>query len=136
MQRIEFVDHELRCPRTGRLANARYVRAEEGVRVLLSRAGARDWSDRAAKQRNKDLAVRSILHETAHHVWAEQIRAGRREQLETGFVEALRRHAIPTRGSVEELFAVEAAKYLFAPARYSAVRPHLAVFFGRLYNRQ
>ncbi len=127
---IEFTNRRIRSSRReSGFANGLY-HPTEGL-VELSRAAARDWSDRANKQ-NRKLALKTLWHEIAHHVWFRDFEAKGDQNLKLRrlWATALDADKIAVPGLERtERFAELFAEYMEDPETFVDSHPNVGAFY-------
>ena len=129
LHHLEFVNRKIYSePPDARLANGQYHWPQRYVE--LSRVAARNWSN-TADELNHRLALQTIWHELAHHVWFEDaVRPGAKMRLRGLWESALESDSIEVpQHQRTERFAEMFGEYMSDPALFRENRPHLADFY-------
>ena len=124
--RLEFVNDKIPVENQPR-AFANGICRRSPARIELSRASARNWSD-LADEENRRLALRTLWHEVAHHVWFEDFEA--KGGLPGLWAKALADDKIDVPGRDRmERFAELFAEYMDNPEAFIASHPETGGFY-------
>lgn len=124
---ILFSNNWIRSKTSDNFSNARYTRKSKVV--ILSRSAARNWSiDGINTPDNLALAIKTIHHEVAHHIWFQ---GGKSVEME--WTKAFLEDGLETRRrDIWEIFANQVADYLTSKVNYKKSFPNIGKLFERI----